>query len=693
MRSILAGMFVLVGIGSALASNYEPTSASLDIPTIQVGDSGAYSAATFYRDGTPAGERAGHWTELRFLWHAPQILADDVGRPHATTIVETYVAATPGGDWTSSWAEWALDIDNTTLRHDVKWTSTSDESSPGQWVTAGNQTHYRGGSPLCGLRNSLQGTTGSAPKSMVAYGSCSHEAGLSASKGIEFQLQGIDVLDHVRTVQYVAKHGLTKLWFVPGVSAPFQVEQPAIVDGQILDTVVRLRLQGWQPGHGPETMPPMPSEARVALPLHYELGDRLTGPIMGGLDHPFSHHDAWWAAMQDSRSGLANFFASRPTAYLLQAYSYGLGNGVQESFTWRFTVTDGLAAHGAFVTQSTIAPLEGLPLDTRTRVNIGTFTVNASPAWLPDPEQLPDPNFPTVASLLDRWSFLRDRDQPTQAAYGFGYTCPQSGCAQTSLWMFAGESESRSALEEVVDIWDVLRIDQTDQLTLVREDRQEITQVGFGNVRPLPPMAEPRSVARPPVAPLDVAAAWAVTPSAAGTLTLAFLVALAAYFWPGLKTGFLSLFSRLAPEDLAGHPTRQAILGAIEHEPGIHFQAICRAVGRGRGVVGHHLAKLVDGGHVEAHRQGGFTCYIPTGGQVASLKSAAALKAKGARTLLAAICSQPGRSGIELAQQTGLSPSTIHYHARSLVEAGLIEIKDLGRSRLMHPTTQGRGLA
>lgn len=692
VRAILAGLLVLVGLGSVVATD-QAHAALLVPPEVHAGDRGAYAASLEYRDGTPVGPRAGHWTGLTFLWHDGALRSDERGVPHAVHVLETYTTATPGDTWTSSWALWSLDAaTGATVAVDNRWQSdgyTAVVATPGRWTTVGNTTTFGEGGPVCGLRSSLQGYQGAPPKTAWMEGACGDDGALGPGGRTDFVLEGRDTVGGAVAWRYApAAGGAVRVWFSSGVATPVQVLQPSVAGEQVRDVLLRLRLTGWEAGDAAESVPVAPA-AEPAPAFALARPDRWLGPPLGNLKHPFPHTEAWKVALADSRSGLADFISAHPESYLLMVYGYHAGNLVHATMVWDFTVTDGKAALEATVKQ--VDP--GLPplLPDATRYDVSGHDPNIGPLWLPDPGQVPTGGVPSFGDVGDRWALLRGRPLPDLPVYGFGSYCLESGCGKVGSWSFVGESTGETANNGTTrGSWDTLLVELPEGTnTLQHQDYQTVAQVGIGNFRPLPPLDASHASGAPPAGPATLATRWIATPAGAGTFAAAILVAVLTYLWPSLKSGALGLFSRLSPDALAGHPTRQAILDAVAAQPGIHFQALCRALGKGRGVVGHHLGKLVDGGRVVAHRQGGFVCYVVKGQDAGSAVAAGALKAEGAQRLLRELAARPGLSGLELAGATGLSPSTVHYHLRRLEEAGLVASAARGRSRAMRLTPAG----
>jgi DNA-binding transcriptional ArsR family regulator len=174
------------------------------------------------------------------------------------------------------------------------------------------------------------------------------------------------------------------------------------------------------------------------------------------------------------------------------------------------------------------------------------------------------------------------------------------------------------------------------------------------------------------------------------------LVGLVAYvLWPALKSvpglGAMGLFSRIGPDEVLDHPLRAQIVSLVESEPGLHFQELARRLETGRGTLEHHLRKLVDANLVVPQSSRGFTCYFPKGKVDRHLMAAApVLKSTGARQVLQAINSGPNRAAQDIAETTGFTPSTVNYHLKRLVGAGLVLSQRVGRFTLLAPTTLGQ---
>ncbi len=199
----------------------------------------------------------------------------------------------------------------------------------------------------------------------------------------------------------------------------------------------------------------------------------------------------------------------------------------------------------------------------------------------------------------------------------------------------------------------------------------------------LAPPAPQSAAETPPPESLDAPASPSVSPVVLGA-GVGFSGAGAALL--GVRPQWLrrllpvALFSRLDSARALDHPVRGELAALIEANPGMHYQELVRRIGRGRGIVEHHLASLCRAGVVLQRSQGRYTCYFHRDVRLDPrlLDSYGLLKAQGARGVLAALSGSSGRSRKDLAGDLGLSPTTISYHLQRLAEGGLLEGRRLG---------------
>jgi DNA-binding transcriptional ArsR family regulator len=151
--------------------------------------------------------------------------------------------------------------------------------------------------------------------------------------------------------------------------------------------------------------------------------------------------------------------------------------------------------------------------------------------------------------------------------------------------------------------------------------------------------------------------------------------AFAARHWRRLGWGAVRLFSRLTPGRAAEQPARRRILELLATQPGQTTQALRRGCGIGWGTAVHHLATLQRHGLVVRAVSGRRAYWLLPGADARAAQRAAALAAPRARELAAQVAQAPGLSQRELAQRMGLAHSTVHYHARRLVDAGVLEVR------------------
>ncbi len=119
----------------------------------------------------------------------------------------------------------------------------------------------------------------------------------------------------------------------------------------------------------------------------------------------------------------------------------------------------------------------------------------------------------------------------------------------------------------------------------------------------------------------------------------------------------------------------------IKKHPGIHLRKMCRDLGLAMGDVQYHLNQLEKEGAVNSTRHGLYRHFYATGffaenqGLVVG-----ALAQETPRELLLQIIAMPGMNQEELANALRLSPPTISWNMKRLVELGLVTREQRGRS-------------
>lgn len=181
-------------------------------------------------------------------------------------------------------------------------------------------------------------------------------------------------------------------------------------------------------------------------------------------------------------------------------------------------------------------------------------------------------------------------------------------------------------------------------------------------------------------------------PEAAGAGLVAALVALILLV-PKLKALAAPLYTRLSPDEVRDHAVRQQIVEIVADEPGIHFRELKRRLDAGRGILDHHLDKLVEVDLLDEARGDTYRCYFPAGEVDRRVMAVAErLRADGARAVLTALRERASASLTELADAADLSSSTVGYHLDRLEEAGLLT-KERSGGRLAVDLTELGGSA
>lgn len=146
----------------------------------------------------------------------------------------------------------------------------------------------------------------------------------------------------------------------------------------------------------------------------------------------------------------------------------------------------------------------------------------------------------------------------------------------------------------------------------------------------------------------------------------------------------IGLFTRLKEDRLLDHPVRSQVMQAIEAEPGIHYQALVRAVEKGNGVLEHHLRMLRSAGLVKERAASGYTCYFPARTDRRVMDAHAVLKSDVARRVLDICLQRPGNAVGEVAKAVGVTPKAVSYHLDRFERVGLVRTEKMGRSVLVY---------
>jgi len=416
------------------------------------------------------------------------------------------------------------------------------------------------------------------------------------------------------------------------------------------------------------------------------------GPDESGVQHGFPLSEALQAAKEDRfNPDVQEFFQEHPQAFVDSAH-FSEEEGL---LLWTLTISGGGEAIEAVVTYDpSVDPAPSpvplpVPGASPTRTDTGS-----SPGLHVGAADAPD-SFPRVAAVLERWRAARDPgvSASAPAAWSHRIGCAGEPCDAVDAWVAAGAADpltgrysflglrpdgSLRFLQESPSPYPVPRgeDDYWDWASMDWDDYSDSWD------------QDPRALS------FAYAGAWtfprASTTGAVGGAAL--LAGLVYFIWPLAKgTGAIGLFSRIDRDDLLDHPLRADIVQVVGSQPGIHFQELVRRMDKGRGTMEHHLRKLVDGGLLVPQTSSGFTCYFPKGKVDRSVMAAApVLKSDGARVVLQTIHDNPGIAAQDVAERTGLTPSTVNYHLKRLTQVGLANGQRNGRFLLLTPTMLGQ---
>lgn len=211
-----------------------------------------------------------------------------------------------------------------------------------------------------------------------------------------------------------------------------------------------------------------------------------------------------------------------------------------------------------------------------------------------------------------------------------------------------------------------------------------------GRVAPASATLSPSGSVQEPLSPIfaaavaGVAVAAVVASGAAGTSVWNAL--LRPLSWLRRVVG-LPLYARVAKDQVLDHSTRQELLDRLRAMPGACFAELHSASGVSLNTIRHHLRVLQANGVVTSVKNGRRRCFfaLEHGMSAAARLQAAALSAPAPRRVFRAIERCPGIAQQELASALGVTPTSVAFHARRLLDAGVVRAERSGRALVYYP--------
>lgn len=138
-----------------------------------------------------------------------------------------------------------------------------------------------------------------------------------------------------------------------------------------------------------------------------------------------------------------------------------------------------------------------------------------------------------------------------------------------------------------------------------------------------------------------------------------------------------------ADPDALGLEARRLLFDCIRQAPGAHLRKVHRASGLAFGQVLYHLAYLEKNGLVVVRKDGRFSRYYVANGFRQEEKDVlAVLRHETPRRIAVALLVEPGLSHGDLLPLSGVNASTLSFHLKRMIDAGLVAGTPSGRSTL-----------
>lgn len=714
--TIVAFLFFGGTVGVVVAQGTEPLPETFQVAEPREGDRWEYRGdITLIQDGGVETDE----DLIGFEWLPPEQVYDRFGNPHHVQPLLDVEA-----DHTAYVDVESKEIIAQSFVHDFEESGHSTSFSIAgirplaeEYTAKGNTTiisYFEEPAP-CGFFTELQGQQLPLDEPIHVYGGCTDILDLE-NRATAFEAFGTDTWDGIPTVGFRAQHGenTTEVWYNPDIPYPVRMEFDITIDladlfpdvpenesiqielSGTIRFIVALTMTGFEPGSGPWG----DTSAALRPPLSFVVRNEITrtGPDDSGIDHPFPLSDAFQGAMEDpTYSDLRDWMADHPDGRIAKATHFATVDGDFDVHTWSFVMWDEEGGYWTDVRAERRIAHAGTPVATLQEVTgpqesyetetemFGLDFLFTRKAEIPEKP-------PTVASVMQRFQGATGHAATT---YGFDYLCVVFCWLGEADALFVGREDVVQTSSDPVtgepgtieSIRHFFHYSETGAMNMEQrtETHGETWNAGVLGQTGSTPQGQVTEDSMPALKN-DV---WSTpTPEAtAGIGFVALLIGAAYWLWPSLKMmPFFSLFSRVRPDQMLDHPIRAHIYEAIKADPGIHYQALVRRIGKGSSVVDHHLRKLDLGNYISVQKGRGFTCFFPKGVVDHRIMMVVpVLRTEGASRVLREVVKQPGQSVSEVARSVGIAKSTVSYHVSRLRKVHLLE-----EGRALMPTADAK---
>lgn len=145
----------------------------------------------------------------------------------------------------------------------------------------------------------------------------------------------------------------------------------------------------------------------------------------------------------------------------------------------------------------------------------------------------------------------------------------------------------------------------------------------------------------------------------------------------------------VSDEDGLSLPTRKELFGHVEANPGIHFSQLKRDLDMETGLLQYHLRELEQYGVLEseAHR-GKRRVFVARELDEEERAILAVLRYETTRRILLSLLEEGPARNSDIAEAVGVTPATISWHLSNLVDEGVVESVEDGRTTRYQVTNE-----
>ena len=137
----------------------------------------------------------------------------------------------------------------------------------------------------------------------------------------------------------------------------------------------------------------------------------------------------------------------------------------------------------------------------------------------------------------------------------------------------------------------------------------------------------------------------------------------------------LFVYTKMRREQLLEHKLRNRIFEYINKHPGTHYRGVMNDLDLHMGTLTHHLNMLEQQRFIKSYQDGMYRRFYPIDARIET----GLILTEVQKRILHTIQDTPGISQTGVARELGITRKIVHYHIKSLTDAGFVHTETTGR--------------